>query len=108
MLSWEEIMPANRCVSYIFGLLALLASTAAFCDPVLIRTAFVVPVLNWAPMAVLTVGGGPCGLMLANELGQRGITAILVDQKPTTTFNPQAKADTEPGSCTMNRENRYE
>ena len=101
-------MPANRCVSYIFGLLALLASTAAFCDPVLIRTAFVVPVLNWAPMAVLTVGGGPCGLMLANELGQRGITAILVDQKPTTTFNPQAKADTEPGSCTMNRENRYE
>ena len=58
--------------------------------------------------SVLIVGGGPCGLMLANELGQRGITAILVDQKPTTAFNPQAKAGTEPGSYTMNRENRYE
>jgi 2-polyprenyl-6-methoxyphenol hydroxylase-like FAD-dependent oxidoreductase len=38
------------------------------------------------------VGGGPCGLMLANELGRRGVTAILVDQKPTTAFNPQANA----------------
>ena len=43
-------MPANRCVSYIFGLLALFGSTAAFSEPVLIRTAFVVPVSNWAPM----------------------------------------------------------
>lgn len=42
--------------------------------------------------SVLIVGGGPCGLMLANELGRRGITAILVDQKPTTAFNPQANA----------------
>jgi len=42
--------------------------------------------------SVLIVGGGPCGLMLANELGLRGITAILVDQKPTTAFNPQANA----------------
>ena len=50
MLSWEEIMPANRCVSYILGLLALFGSTAAFSEPVLIRTAFVVPVSNWAPM----------------------------------------------------------
>ena len=58
--------------------------------------------------SVLIVGGGPCDLMLANELGRRGITAILVDQKPTTAFNPQAKAGTEPGSYTMNRENRYE
>jgi 2-polyprenyl-6-methoxyphenol hydroxylase-like FAD-dependent oxidoreductase len=30
--------------------------------------------------------------MLANELGRRGISAILVDQKPTTAFNPQANA----------------
>jgi 2-polyprenyl-6-methoxyphenol hydroxylase-like FAD-dependent oxidoreductase len=30
--------------------------------------------------------------MLANELGRRGITAVLVDQKPTTAFNPQANA----------------
>lgn len=43
-------MPVNRCVSYIFSLLALVGSTAAFSEPVLIRTAFVVPVSNWAPM----------------------------------------------------------
>ena len=42
--------------------------------------------------SVLIVGGGPCGLMLANELGRRRITAILVDQKSTTAFNPQANA----------------
>jgi 2-polyprenyl-6-methoxyphenol hydroxylase-like FAD-dependent oxidoreductase len=42
--------------------------------------------------SVLVVGGGPCGLMLANELGRRGIAVILVDQKPTTAFNPQANA----------------
>jgi 2-polyprenyl-6-methoxyphenol hydroxylase-like FAD-dependent oxidoreductase len=30
--------------------------------------------------------------MLANELGRRGVTAVLVDQKPTTAFNPQANA----------------
>jgi len=30
--------------------------------------------------------------MLANELGRRGVSAALVDQKPTTTFNPQANA----------------
>ncbi len=42
--------------------------------------------------AVLIVGGGPCGLMLANELGRRGIGAVLVDAKPGTAFNPQANA----------------
>lgn len=41
---------------------------------------------------VLISGGGPCGLMLANELGRRGVTAILVDQKESTAFNPQANA----------------
>ncbi len=41
---------------------------------------------------VLIVGGGPCGLMLANELGRRGVAVILVDRKPTTAFNPQANA----------------
>jgi 2-polyprenyl-6-methoxyphenol hydroxylase-like FAD-dependent oxidoreductase len=41
---------------------------------------------------VLVVGGGPCGLMLANELGRRGIATVLIDQKPTTAFNPQANA----------------
>lgn len=41
---------------------------------------------------VLIVGGGPCGLMLANELGRRGISALLVDEKPGTAVNPQANA----------------
>jgi 2-polyprenyl-6-methoxyphenol hydroxylase-like FAD-dependent oxidoreductase len=40
----------------------------------------------------LIVGGGPCGLMLANELGRRGVSAVLIDQKPSTAFNPQANA----------------
>lgn len=42
--------------------------------------------------SVVIVGGGPCGLMLANELGQRGIETVLVDEKPGTAFNPQANA----------------
>ncbi|RXH22279.1 hypothetical protein XH99_35485 [Bradyrhizobium nanningense] len=42
--------------------------------------------------SVLIVGGGPCGLMLANELGRRGVSALLVDEKPGTAFNPQANA----------------
>lgn len=41
---------------------------------------------------VLIAGGGPCGLVLANELGRRGIRCLLVDSKPGTAFNPQANA----------------
>jgi 2-polyprenyl-6-methoxyphenol hydroxylase-like FAD-dependent oxidoreductase len=41
---------------------------------------------------VLIVGGGPCGLMLANELGRRGIETILIDRKTSTAFSPQANA----------------
>jgi 2-polyprenyl-6-methoxyphenol hydroxylase-like FAD-dependent oxidoreductase len=41
---------------------------------------------------VLVAGGGPCGLMLANELGRRGIATLLVDPKTSTAFNPQANA----------------
>lgn len=41
---------------------------------------------------ILIAGGGPCGLMLANELGRRGVSCLLVDPKPGTAFNPQANA----------------
>ncbi|NML43124.1 FAD-dependent oxidoreductase [Ramlibacter sp. G-1-2-2] len=41
---------------------------------------------------VLVAGGGPCGLMLANELGRRGIRTLVADAKPSTAFNPQANA----------------
>lgn len=41
---------------------------------------------------VLVAGGGPCGLMLANELGRRGVRVLLVDPKAGTAFNPQANA----------------
>lgn len=41
---------------------------------------------------VLIAGGGPCGLMLANELGRRGIRCLLIDSKEGTAFNPQANA----------------
>ncbi|HWI36856.1 MAG TPA: FAD-dependent monooxygenase, partial [Burkholderiales bacterium] len=41
---------------------------------------------------VLIVGGGPCGLMLANELGRRNVRALVLDPKPGTAFNPQANA----------------
>jgi 2-polyprenyl-6-methoxyphenol hydroxylase-like FAD-dependent oxidoreductase len=41
---------------------------------------------------VLIAGGGPFGLMLANELGRRGVTVALFDAKPSTAINPQANA----------------
>ena len=41
---------------------------------------------------VFIAGCGPCGLMLANELGRRGVNAVLVDPKEGTAFNPQANA----------------
>jgi 2-polyprenyl-6-methoxyphenol hydroxylase-like FAD-dependent oxidoreductase len=42
--------------------------------------------------SVIIVGGGPCGLTLAIELGRRGIHAVLVDQKASTAVSPQANA----------------
>jgi 2-polyprenyl-6-methoxyphenol hydroxylase-like FAD-dependent oxidoreductase len=41
---------------------------------------------------VVIVGGGPFGLMLSIELGRRGVTVILFDEKTSTAFNPQANA----------------
>jgi 2-polyprenyl-6-methoxyphenol hydroxylase-like FAD-dependent oxidoreductase len=41
---------------------------------------------------VLIAGAGPCGLMLANELGLRNVACLVVDPKPGTAFNPQANA----------------
>src|SRR4051812_36516082 len=45
-----------------------------------------------AATSVVIAGGGPFGLMLALELGRRGIAAVLVDQDPGTAENPQAHA----------------
>ena len=42
--------------------------------------------------SVLIIGGGPFGLMLANELGRRNISVLLIDEKSSTAFNPQANA----------------
>jgi 2-polyprenyl-6-methoxyphenol hydroxylase-like FAD-dependent oxidoreductase len=41
---------------------------------------------------VLIAGAGPCGLMLAIELGRRGVRCLVVDPKADTAFNPQANA----------------
>jgi 2-polyprenyl-6-methoxyphenol hydroxylase-like FAD-dependent oxidoreductase len=41
---------------------------------------------------VIIAGGGPCGLMLANELGRRGIRVLLLTEKPSTSDFPQANA----------------
>jgi len=42
--------------------------------------------------AVIVVGGGPCGLVLAIELGRRGIEVVVLNDRPDTTPHPQANA----------------
>ena len=41
---------------------------------------------------VLIAGAGPAGLMLSIELGRRGISALVIDPKPSTAVSPQANA----------------
>ena len=42
--------------------------------------------------AVIVVGGGPCGLMLANELGRRGVPTLLFNEGAETSAYPRANA----------------
>jgi 2-polyprenyl-6-methoxyphenol hydroxylase-like FAD-dependent oxidoreductase len=41
---------------------------------------------------IIVVGGGPCGLVLACELGRRGIRTLLFNDRETTSPHPQANA----------------
>ena len=41
---------------------------------------------------VIIIGGGPTGLVLAHELGRRGVRAVLLDDKPDTAILPAANA----------------
>ena len=42
--------------------------------------------------AVIIIGGGPCGLMLAIELGRRGVSTILLEEKSSPARFPAANA----------------
>ena len=48
--------------------------------------------MNGVDADVIIVGGGPCGLMLAVELGQRGISVIVFNEREGTSPLPQANA----------------
>src|SRR3977135_2639989 len=42
--------------------------------------------------AVIIIGGGPCGLTLAIELGRRGVPVILLEEKTSPARFPAANA----------------
>jgi 2-polyprenyl-6-methoxyphenol hydroxylase-like FAD-dependent oxidoreductase len=42
--------------------------------------------------AVIVIGAGPCGLVLAIELGRRGVLTLVLDEKISPTRFPQANA----------------
>src|SRR3979490_2338409 len=43
---------------------------------------------------VVIVGGGPSGLILAIELGRRGVPCVLLEEHPTSPTLPKANATT--------------
>ena len=45
-----------------------------------------------ADCAVIIIGGGPCGLMLAIELGRRGIPVMLLEERTSPARFPPANA----------------
>jgi len=47
---------------------------------------------NAGDCAVVIIGGGPCGLMLAIELGRRGVSTIVLDEKSAPSRFPSANA----------------
>jgi 2-polyprenyl-6-methoxyphenol hydroxylase-like FAD-dependent oxidoreductase len=42
--------------------------------------------------AVVIIGGGPCGLMLAIELGRRGVSTVVLEEKSVPSRFPSANA----------------
>jgi 2-polyprenyl-6-methoxyphenol hydroxylase-like FAD-dependent oxidoreductase len=46
--------------------------------------------------AVIIVGAGPCGLVLAIELGRRGGATIVLEEKTSPTRFPAANAASNP------------
>ena len=48
--------------------------------------------MNGFDADIIVVGGGPCGLVLAGELGRRGIATTLFNDRTGTSPDPQANA----------------